>query len=708
MKLVLPEEEQANRSPKSRNPQRRQRHAFTKPSSVDSNYRCCCSLPVLRPGAAPAQRAQQSSRQCERISLKATNFIFIFPPLFATSMPVINTPGKNNIVGDSGNSSSSSTPAAAVVQVRSWSSYIYTHCQPELSATSQQDLQTFYQRSYDEIKWYLLFIDLIFVAVVYNTENMITKCGSDNFMVYVIAISLFSLVFIARHKLDLYASTFVRIDHGLLPLLQNDIAHRVIIVLYGFGILSMAINIDADPVANGESQDDADFGKCNFKLAYTGSYAIGFILCKLLTVLWHGLLLHVAKNYSTLKVFHTHYRATIASHMVYAVFGCVIMLPMITPQYYVGIYLFPFLAGLTFFEEIIRKVDIFAVKYFSCIGLCCSKFLVATGIVSPPTDGNTNVIASLPLLNFQVRVRDRVAKAHLATATSSGHAYGEVFRDFATLVERQGLVFVLVLGEAIIGVSFANNNHNRTNDSRLTEFSSYFLIACFAIQFFETLDATTPNLHSIRGGVYLNSFFYFLNILLSFNLLVAIAGLLQLYNRAVQSEGAILAPLDQSSWQMSFGLFLTQGLLVSIRFCHKLHLRRSIRKGLNVRQKLKILYQLNFRTHLSAYEIASIIGFFASSVCHLFVYPICRKDVCSAYGIITVHASIAAMFSASYLALHAFDESKKEREYIEFQERRREVIRNVVGSNWTTTGDDTEAQKNKLLLSIADINDRLQ
>jgi hypothetical protein len=543
-------------------------------------------------------------------------------------------------------------------QVHSWHSFLYSHCQPNINEISHHELHSICHKSYEEIKWYLLFIDLIFVSVVYNTEHLISKCGSDHLMVYVMAISYFSLVFTTRHVLDCYASTFVRIKNGTMPLLQNDIAHRLFIVFYGFGIFTMAINIYAE----GDS-DEPNFGNCQLKLKYTASFAVGFMICRLMIMLWNGMLLLV----SNLDAPKTYYRFTLFSRIVNAFIACLLMVPAVTPHYPACVVLFPLIAALCFFEELLRKINISVLRV-------CAKHIVSRLINGFPKD--------FPFLHFEVRVKDRVEKA------KAEHALGEVFIDFATLVERLGLIFVLVLGEAVIGLSFAQHDRDRTNDGRLTEFSAYILIACYAIQFFEMLDVTTPDLHSVRGGVLLSTLFYVLNILVSFGLLVAIAGLVQLYDHVINNDEEIDSTIDQSSWQMSFGLFLTQVLLILLRFSHKLHLRRSVRRGLKLLQQVKILYQLNFRTRLSRYEVASLTLFLVSAVLHLAVFPICR-EVCKPYGIISYHAVIATIFSWIYLFLQAVDQRQKEREYSIFQGRRRELIKQTL-SNGSAAGNSLQ------------------
>jgi hypothetical protein len=94
---------------------------------------------------------------------------------------------------------------------------------------------------YDQqTSWFFYFIDIIFVATIFNISHFITKCGDDT-EVYVVAASYFTIMFSTRMFFD----TFTSILHA------SGVLHTLIFILYGLGIYCMTVNIAA--VADGPS-----------------------------------------------------------------------------------------------------------------------------------------------------------------------------------------------------------------------------------------------------------------------------------------------------------------------------------------------------------------------------------------------------------------------------------------------------------------------
>jgi hypothetical protein len=88
---------------------------------------------------------------------------------------------------------------------------------------------------YDQqTSWFFYFIDIIFVATIFNISHFITKCGDDT-EVYVVAASYFTIMFSTRMFFD----TFTSILHA------SGVLHTLIFILYGLGIYCMTVNIAA-------------------------------------------------------------------------------------------------------------------------------------------------------------------------------------------------------------------------------------------------------------------------------------------------------------------------------------------------------------------------------------------------------------------------------------------------------------------------------
>lgn len=510
-------------------------------------------------------------------------------------------------------------------------SYFYSFFQPDICQTSDQELHLIYHKSYEEIKWYLLFIDLIFVTVVYNTEHFINTCGNFYLNVYFIAISYFAILYDIRNQLLSYSSTYIHIQHGLLPLLQNDLIHRIFIILYGSGIFIMAINITAEKI-----DKDGQIGTCDMNVNYTYGFAVGFLTCKLLTIVMSSLLLFV----SYLPMFRESYYY----YYIFKICYSLILSSMISigmSDYYENmIYLLPLIALFSCLETYIRAI-VFNLFRFIDKGM---------------HQQTRNVI---------IRVKNRIEK--------DSNTIGEIFIDFTELLERLGIFFVLVLGEGIIGLSF-NSPTERTNRIRFTQFCSFLLIACYAIEFFETVDVTTPDRHALRGGATLTTIYSFLTLLISFNLLIAIAGLILLFEYVVDENEV---NISHASWPLAFGLFLTKLIMVHLRFIHRFHLRRSVRRGLTFGQKIKIVYSHHFWSHLTSMDIAYILIFMLSAVLHLSIYPICKDYQCTATEIISYHAFLSLILSAVYLTCKTYENSLKIQEYFDFLEKRKQIIERI-------------------------------
>mmetsp|Transcript_27888 Transcript_27888/g.61755 ORF Transcript_27888/g.61755 Transcript_27888/m.61755 type:complete len:381 (+) Transcript_27888:76-1218(+) len=115
--------------------------------------------------------------------------------------------------------------------------------------------------------------DIIYVATIYNISHLITHCG-EAYSVYLIACSFFLLMFSTRMFFDTYTSLF----HA------SGILHTLNFIFYGLGAYVMTLNIAVVPVDSG-----GDYGTCKKVQDYNYSFAAAFLFTRLLLFVLYGL-----------------------------------------------------------------------------------------------------------------------------------------------------------------------------------------------------------------------------------------------------------------------------------------------------------------------------------------------------------------------------------------------------------------------------------
>mmetsp|Transcript_27354 Transcript_27354/g.58928 ORF Transcript_27354/g.58928 Transcript_27354/m.58928 type:complete len:329 (+) Transcript_27354:67-1053(+) len=126
---------------------------------------------------------------------------------------------------------------------------------------------------YHNNHWIYHFLDIIYVATIYNISHLITHCG-EAYSVYLIACSFFLLMFSTRMFFDTYTSLF----HA------SGILHTLNFIFYGLGAYVMTLNIAVVPVDSG-----GDYGTCKKVQDYNYSFAAAFLFTRLLLFVLYGL-----------------------------------------------------------------------------------------------------------------------------------------------------------------------------------------------------------------------------------------------------------------------------------------------------------------------------------------------------------------------------------------------------------------------------------
>jgi hypothetical protein len=141
--------------------------------------------------------------------------------------------------------------------------------------------------------WIFLFMDIIYVATIYNISSISNKCGEET-DVYVMIASYFAIMFSTRMFFTTYTAMYN----------ATGVLHILAFVLYGMGVFIMTLNIatkvNVQLSEHGELEYlKADYGFCNFNSRIDQRFAIGFLCTRIILVVdfW-------TYNYSGLKDRH--------------------------------------------------------------------------------------------------------------------------------------------------------------------------------------------------------------------------------------------------------------------------------------------------------------------------------------------------------------------------------------------------------------------
>ncbi len=236
--------------------------------------------------------------------------------------------------------------------------------------------------SYEGLAWILGFVDLVYVAMIFKVEQLLADCG-ETYGVYVMALSLFTLMFTTRFHLDTYSALHVRVDQkACYPLLQSDMFHRVVILCYSFGSFIMAMNIAFDVSSEegahtaerrilahmfeqsnssssttendhfaAETTDEADFGHCVCMKDFSYGIAYGFITTRFLMVLLYSAVAAYASD-PALKKYSTLFRLKIALTSCSLLIMCTVF--AVEPSQ--TVYIFPIIAVWEFVTLVLPDI----------------------------------------------------------------------------------------------------------------------------------------------------------------------------------------------------------------------------------------------------------------------------------------------------------------------------------------------------------------
>jgi hypothetical protein len=442
--------------------------------------------------------------------------------------------------------------------------------------------------SHQQIKWTLLFLDLMYVGVIYNVDYILVYCGSENNpLVFFVAFCYFAVMFNTRYSMDFYSSSFISLlqPNDSFPLLQNDVFHRAIFVIYGLGIYLSTINISEDVEADATS---GDFGNCNFNSQYTNGFTIGFIISRMTILFWNAVIVF----YSPLPAFRTIYFYSFCSRAAIAFLSVLVMLANFRDPDNI-VYCLPIVVALDIFADPIRAGVGYLVTYYT-------------------KDPCTEI---------------EIHEEHHAKKDS-------IYCNAEVILERMGLIFMLVLGEAIVGFTFSTYTSENDGTWR-SQIFAYLLLVSIGMLFYETVDRVNFENHALVKSLAYRTAFYLLHIMSSIFLLGGIAGVIELYadsgnilpagftnndddhvtddhsgtahddhsGTAHDDHTAHVIDVQYYSWLVSIGLTGMETCLELMRFLHEPVLFKHFRFN-DYTVWIKLMFRLSMMLHLAIYFIA--------------------------------------------------------------------------------------------------------
>lgn len=125
----------------------------------------------------------------------------------------------------------------------------------------------------DSLAWILLFVDLVYVALLSKLSQVMEYCALS-VHTFLFIITIFSVLFVTRLTIDDYACR----------LGNNDLYHRVMYFIYTFSNFVMALNLNT---VHTEVASDAAC-QANF---YSFGFSVGFLISRAVIVVLLGVVI---------------------------------------------------------------------------------------------------------------------------------------------------------------------------------------------------------------------------------------------------------------------------------------------------------------------------------------------------------------------------------------------------------------------------------
>lgn len=158
------------------------------------------------------------------------------------------------------------------------------------------------------------FVDLTYVATIFNINHVINACGDGHNNVVLLSVAYFFILFTTRYHFDIYSIMFYSID----------LVHRCLFLMFNLGVFVMTLNIKfthlehdpatddhpvtalADPVVEYHEPRGYEAGYCLFNIAYIQGFASGYLASRITLIMMYSLLIHFARlnqEFNSLKTY---------------------------------------------------------------------------------------------------------------------------------------------------------------------------------------------------------------------------------------------------------------------------------------------------------------------------------------------------------------------------------------------------------------------
>lgn len=188
----------------------------------------------------------------------------------------------------------------------------------QLSVDSRMTLAEFFMAEHAEVKergaitreQLAHFVDLTYVATIFNINHLINGCGDKNTDVVMLSIAYFFILFTTRYHFDIYSIMFYSID----------LVHRCLFLVFNLGVFVMTLNIkftdttlvahrvlsslNMDLVTNSvltddhaAAEDETDgymAGQCLMNIEYLRGFASGYLTSRVTLMTMYCLLIYFA------------------------------------------------------------------------------------------------------------------------------------------------------------------------------------------------------------------------------------------------------------------------------------------------------------------------------------------------------------------------------------------------------------------------------
>lgn len=198
----------------------------------------------------------------------------------------------------------------------------------QLSVDSRMTLAEFFMAEHEEVKergaitreQLAHFVDLTYVATIFNINHVINGCGDENTNVVLLSIAYFFILFTTRYHFDIYSIMFYSID----------LVHRCLFLVFNLGVFVMTLNIKFTDLSSAHrmlsvnsatsfpdsvltddtaATDDADgyvAGTCLMNIEYLQGFASGYLTSRITLIAMYSLLIYFAfvnKELESLKTY---------------------------------------------------------------------------------------------------------------------------------------------------------------------------------------------------------------------------------------------------------------------------------------------------------------------------------------------------------------------------------------------------------------------